>query len=126
VNIGVALFLYWLKADDGLVTLVKWNLSFAMIAILLYLAGANAAEIVKLVQSAGLLKAGVTTHQKATAEDSRGKVTAESTVGIADSRLLDAAGDDSQGSPVPDGQIPGDDADGAPSGSGVDLPEYAK
>lgn len=126
VNIGAALFLYWLGSDNGLVTLVKWNLSFAMIAILLYLAGANAAEITKLVQSSSLLKAGVQLHQKATAENSKGKVTAESTAGIADSGLLGRAGDDSQASPVPDSQIPGDNADGAPGSPSVDFPEYAK
>lgn len=126
VNAATCLFLYWLKDSQALISFAHWNIGFATFAIVIYLAGANAAEIVKLVQSASLLKSGVVTRHKAVAENDQGRVEAETVAGLADSGALGLAGDDSETSPAPDSQISGSSSDGAPSGPSVDLPGYAR
>lgn len=55
-----AAYVFWqLDAPLSLLQLVKWNILFAALALLLYMAGANMAEVTKLVQHGKALREGV-------------------------------------------------------------------
>ncbi len=128
VNIAVAIFIFKLGDPKSLLALGKWNIGFAGLSILLYLAGANASEIVKLLQSSKLLAQGVIMQRKATAENEDGKVTATSTAGMPSQSGSGDASDENSAPRAPESPISPTAPDGAPSARNGDsaIPDYAQ
>lgn len=123
VNVGIAVFLFLLDDSKSLLTLGQWNIGFAGLAILLYLAGANASEIVKLFQTSKLLAQGVIMQRTAAVETPEGRAEASSTAGIASHSSPDARSAPIPARPVPDSQKTASAAGGAPGRPSGDLPK---
>lgn len=126
VNTAALVFLWMLKDSASVLILAKWNLGFAGLVALLYLAGANMTEIIKLSHSAALLKSGIVMQKKATAETPEGKVTAETTTGKPAEAAPAAPSAPIRPALVLDSQIPEPAAGEAPRASSDDIPDYAR
>lgn len=64
--------LHDLKSTQGLIEIAKWLIVTLNLTLFYYMAGANAAELVRLVQSVKLFGSGARMEQHAFAEDDRG------------------------------------------------------
>lgn len=115
-NLAAGLFLWLMGNSEAVLSLAKYNLGLAALAALLYLAGANMAEITKLMQHSKLLQKGIIMRSSASATGSDGSTATSTTV----------AGKPAEPMPDPALAAPPEPAAPAADPAAEALPEYAR